>query len=99
MGLSMAQKQAVTNQVARRYRKANKREKKRILDEFCATTGYHRKYAMQLLNRWGTSELHRIDGTLVKIVVGKPRKRAKRIYQRIYDEPVHKALRDVWDLF
>jgi hypothetical protein len=99
MGLSMAQKQAVTNQVARRYRKANKREKKRILDEYCATTGYHRKYAMQLLNRWGRSELHRIDGTLVKIVVGKPRKRAKRVYQRIYDEPVHKALRLVWDLF
>jgi len=99
MGLSMAQRRAVTNEVARRYRKADKREKRRILDEFCATTGYHRKYAMQLLNRWGTSELRRIDGALVKVVIGKPRKRAKRIYRRIYDEPVHKALREVWDLF
>lgn len=32
-----------------RYRKANKREKSRILDEFVAATGYNRKYAIQLL--------------------------------------------------
>lgn len=32
-----------------RYRKASKREKSRILDEFVAATGYNRKYAIQLL--------------------------------------------------
>jgi len=32
-----------------RYLKANKSEKARILDEFCAATGYHRKYAIRLL--------------------------------------------------
>lgn len=34
-----------------RYRRASKREKTQILDEFCATTGYNRKYAIGLLLR------------------------------------------------
>jgi anti-anti-sigma factor len=34
-----------------RYRRAPRHEKNRILDEFCAATGYHRKYAIQVLRR------------------------------------------------
>ena len=34
-----------------RYRKAGRKYKKVILDEFCATWGYHRKYAIEILNR------------------------------------------------
>ena len=34
-----------------RYRKAGRKDKKLILSEFCANTGYHRKYAIRLLNR------------------------------------------------
>jgi hypothetical protein len=33
-----------------RYRQAARGTKGRILDEFCKVTGYHRKYAMRLLN-------------------------------------------------
>ena len=33
-----------------RYRKAGRREKKVILNEFCANSGYNRKYAIRLLN-------------------------------------------------
>jgi hypothetical protein len=33
-----------------RYRQASAAEKRRILDEFCANCGYHRKYAIRLLN-------------------------------------------------
>jgi transposase InsO family protein len=33
-----------------RYRKAERKAKKVILSEFCASTGYHRKYAIRLLN-------------------------------------------------
>jgi hypothetical protein len=33
-----------------RYRDARSSEKGRILDEFCANCGYHRKYAIRLLN-------------------------------------------------
>jgi hypothetical protein len=34
-----------------RYASAGRKEKKRILDEFCETTGMHRKAAIRLLNR------------------------------------------------
>jgi len=37
----------------RRYRAARKGVKKKILDEFCQTTGMHRKAAIRLLNRSG----------------------------------------------
>jgi len=33
-----------------RYLKANRAEKYKILDEFIETTGYHRKYAIRVLN-------------------------------------------------
>ena len=33
-----------------RYKKATKRQKKLILDEFCHTCNYNRKYAIRLLN-------------------------------------------------
>ena len=37
--------------VRSRYRAAGRQEKKRILDEFCETTGMHRKAVIRLLNR------------------------------------------------
>jgi transposase InsO family protein len=33
-----------------RYRRADRRTKQKMLDEFCANTGYHRKHALRLLN-------------------------------------------------
>ena len=44
-----------------RYRTVSRDHKSRILDEFCALTGYHRKYAIQLLNtRQGPKPLRRL---------------------------------------
>ena len=37
------------NQLRKRYRKATKKQRGRILDEFVETTGYHRKHAIALL--------------------------------------------------
>lgn len=42
-------KQELLKAVRPRYRKANKRQKTRILDEFVAATRYNRKYAIHLL--------------------------------------------------
>lgn len=36
--------------IYQRYRRAGKDEKQHILDEFCTNCGYHRKYAIRLLN-------------------------------------------------
>lgn len=42
-------KRELLEAVRPRYLRATKREKTRILDEFVANTGYHRKYALRLL--------------------------------------------------
>jgi hypothetical protein len=99
MGLTMGEKKAVSRETARRYRKSDKKGKKKALDEFTETTGYHRKYAIHLLANWGKEKLRIINGKPVKLVVGKPPKRKKRAGRRIYDESVRKAIRKLWAFF
>ena len=70
MGLTMSEKRALTEEVVRRYRRAGKKQKGVILGEFVESTGYQRKYAIHLLNSWGRTRVVRIDGQLVKLVVG-----------------------------
>ena len=45
MGLTMKEKKAVSKEIAKRYKKARKREKGKILDEFTKLTNYSRCYA------------------------------------------------------
>lgn len=47
--MSKRSKQELTEEIHPRYLKAGKTEKIKILDEFTAATGYHRKYAIKLL--------------------------------------------------
>ena len=49
----MATRKELLAAVATRYRAASAREKARILDEFTAVTGYHRKHAIRLLRSDG----------------------------------------------
>ncbi len=51
MGLTMGQRRAVTKAIATRYRRASKADKGRILDELCATTGWHRSHARKALTQ------------------------------------------------
>jgi hypothetical protein len=48
--ISASARQELVQAVAGRYRGANVDQKKRILDEFVAVTGYHRKHAIRVLN-------------------------------------------------
>jgi hypothetical protein len=48
--MTKASKRELLQAIRPRYLRANKADKGRILDEFVATTGYHRKYAIRLLN-------------------------------------------------
>ena len=63
-----------------RYRQARRREKQRILDEFCRIAGYHRKYAIRLLRG---------------PVPGPASRRARR-RAATYGPPVITALHAIW---
>ena len=47
------ERQAYLKAIRSRYRRARKKVKVTILDEFCAVCGYNRKYAIRLLNQCG----------------------------------------------
>ena len=65
-----------------RYKKASRKEKTLILDEFCVTCGYHRKHAIRLLM------------TFKRFTKPKPKKRGK---PSIYDKPsITEPLKRIW---
>ena len=49
MALSMHERQAITREMAHRYRRAGKRGRGLMLDELCALSGYNRSYAARRL--------------------------------------------------
>src|SRR5262252_6998106 len=49
--ISMGAGREVVSAVAERYRSAKRAGKGRILDELCATTGWHRKHAVRALRQ------------------------------------------------
>ena len=49
--MSKTEKRAYLDAIRSRYRRAKRADKSKILDEFCAVCGYHRKYALRRLNQ------------------------------------------------
>lgn len=82
--MSLKARRELISATTRRYQKASEKEKQIILDEFVAATGYHRKYAIQLLNNRPP------DRETGKKSPSKPR-------ERKYDENVQTALVCVWE--
>ena len=50
-GISKMAKQELVATIRDRYRQASKKDKGRILDEFTAITGHHRKHGIRLLSQ------------------------------------------------
>lgn len=81
----MKEKQAITKEVAKRYAKARKKEKTKMLDELVATTEYNRSYATRALRLALKTEPK-----------GKCRPKRRRRRDRIYNDVVLGALKKVW---
>lgn len=98
LGLRLIEKQAVTAETAKRYRRAGKKAKTKIIDELIALTGYHRKYAIHLVANWGKRKAIQDGDRTIIAVVGKiRRKRASR--EPKYDDQVKQALAKVWIVY
>ena len=79
----MGARREVVAAVAERYRSAGRAEKGRILDELCATTGWHRKHAVRALRQ---------HETVAPGEVAAPRERRRR-----YDATIKDALTALWE--
>ncbi len=88
----MKERQAVVQVTARRYQRAGKKEKGRILDEFTETTGYGRCYARRVLRLWG-KRVH--SGNRI-YKAGVQRRREPRT--RLYGKEVKAVLETVWEI-
>ena len=53
--MNLKAKRELVRVVSEKYQCAEKRDKRKILDQFVAVTGYHRKHSIRLLN--STAEL------------------------------------------
>jgi hypothetical protein len=82
--MSQPSKRELHGEVQARYLKASKVEKQKILDEFTANTGYHRKYAIRILKR----------GYKRRPALRKPKGRTA-----IYRGEVVEALEQIWEIY
>ena len=98
MRLTMDKRQALADVTGPRYRKASKASKSLILNEFCESTQYHRKYAIAILRHAGKTQLRTVGKKAVNVHIT-AKARTKRVYQRKYDEPVEKAVLAIWAFF
>ena len=81
----MRARREVVLAVAKRYQSAERSAKGRILDELCATTGWHRKHAMRALRQ---------HQTVSEEDAGAPRERKRR-----YGATIKDALTALWEAF
>ncbi len=94
MGLSMKERQSVTREVAKRYRKAAKKDKGLILNEFIKLTGYNRKYGADVLRIYG-KRIYVRGNVCIEAGV---KKKVKRNRQKYYDDGVYRVLLKVWKI-
>ena len=81
--MSVATRKELLKHVKERYKKANWKEKSKILDEFCTLTSYGRKYAINLFNAMEIG----LDVT----------KTENRLKKKKYDEALRLALLTIWN--
>ena len=95
--LNMRHKKEITAEVQARYKKASKKQKRIILDEFTALTGYNRNYASRVLRLYYGKHIGSIGKGKAKIhyVIGKD-KRKRRDRKRFYTDDVTNILKKIW---
>ncbi len=94
MRLTMKERKKAVAIVAPRYRKAPKKEKGLILDEFTKLTGYDRRYASYVLRTHGK----KIWVSTKTVLVSDVRRRNTRKKERIYNDVVAASLKKAWEM-
>jgi len=106
MGLDMKTRKKICGEIFRRYQKAGKKGKAKILEEYSQTLGYNRDYLAHLLTNWGKTRYASSNGKAVKFVAKEPlasRKKPPGGKKTGRPDKYHKAfvtvLKAIWELF
>jgi hypothetical protein len=90
----MKERKTLTKALAEQYRRASKKHKGSVLDQFVDATGYNRHHAAWLLRNHG----RRVALAPRVAVRGDARVRSRPSRKRFYDEQVLAPLKKVWEL-
>src|SRR5215510_14577326 len=106
MGLDMKTRKKICRKIYKRYQKAEKREKGKILDEYTQTLDLNRDYLAHLLTNWGKTRYALQGKELVKYAAKPPANRrnkaplSKKTGRPVkYGKAFIKALLIIWDFF
>ena len=96
MGLDMKTKKKLTEETAKRYCTASKKNKTKIIDEFIATTGYNRKYAIHVLKNSAYVKVTHFNNVARQSVQVITKTRKKRKYEKYYGQDVQQEVIRLW---
>lgn len=96
MGLDMKTKRKLTEETAKRYCFADKKQKSKIIDEFIANTGYNRKYAIHILKNTAVIKVSNFNNVEKKFAQIVHKTRKKRHYQKYYGDDVKNEIIHIW---
>jgi hypothetical protein len=102
----MKTKKKICGKIYKRYQKAGKKGKAKILDEYSKTLEYNRDYLAHLLANWGKTCYAFSGGKAVKLVAQPPVKGRQRAASgkktgrpETYNKAFVSALKDIWEFF
>ena len=98
MGLDMKTKKKLTEETAKRYCTASKKNKTKIIDEFIATTGYNRKYAIHVLKNSAYVKVTHFNNVARQSVQVITKTGKKRKYEKYYGQDVQQEVIRLWIL-
>ena len=75
MGLDMKTRKKICGEIFKRYQKAGKKDKAKILGEYAQTLGYNRDYLAHLLTNWGKTTTVCLGTETVKLKAGSGKRR------------------------
>ena len=95
MKLTMNERKKIVKIMTDRYKKASKKGKSKILDEFTSLTNYHRTYASYLLSSHKEKRVWSAKNPQI-VFEADITKKMKRKREKYYGIDVFKALKKVW---
>ena len=106
MWLDMKTRKKICGEIFKRYQKAGKKGKAKLLDEYVETLGYNRDYLAHLLTSCGKTMNALVDGKHVKFVANAPAKAHQKASggkktgrPETYTKAFVKVLSGIWELF